>query len=83
MVARSTDDDCDYTFCEEADDRISIDGLPIHEVYKFHAPEDGQVDDTKRVTERALEQVGIRFCFVVPETKSEANERSIQVRQSP
>ena len=52
VVARSTDDDGDYTFCEEAEDCMSISGLPIHEVYKFHAPEDGQVEGTKRVTER-------------------------------
>jgi len=60
-VAESIDGDGDYALCEEADVRISTIGPPIREVYKFHALEDGRLDDTKRVIERALEQVEIRL----------------------
>jgi len=77
--------DGDYTLCEEADVRISTIGPPIREVYKFHALEDGRLDDTKRVIERALEQVSIAFnatlirlCSVIPDMRSDVNERSIK-----
>ena len=61
VVAESIDGDGDDALCEEADVRISVVGPPIREVYKFHALEDGRVDGTKRVIERALEQVEIRL----------------------
>ena len=57
----STDGDGDYALYEEADVRISVVGPPIREAYKFHALDNGRADDTKRVIEFALEQVGIRL----------------------
>jgi len=61
IVAESTDGNGDYALCKEADVCISILGPPIFKVYKFHALEDGQVNDTKRVIERVLEQVKIHL----------------------